>query len=134
MNHSVIIPVRNGEALLQEQLRAIADEVSRTELAIEVIVSDNGSSDGTQDAVRRLAAESMPWLRLVDASGRRGAAAARNLGAAAAQTKDLLFLDHDDVIQPGWLEAMSTAISSYPLVAGSFDEFSLNFPRFDRLV
>jgi glycosyltransferase involved in cell wall biosynthesis len=115
---SVVVPVKNGLPWLDHQLRALAGQ----ELAAdwEVVVADNGSDDGTQTCAQGWT-ERHPRIRLVDASARRGAAAARNVGAEAARGRLLAFCDADDVVRPGWLAAMRAALADADLVAGVYD-------------
>jgi GT2 family glycosyltransferase len=68
----------------------------------------------------------LPALRIVDASARKGAAHARNVGAAAACGDALLFCDADDEVAPGWLEAMGRALERHDLVAGTIEFEKLN--------
>ena len=67
-----------------------------------------------------------PRIRLVDASARRGPAAARNIGAADAAGDLLAFCDADDEVQPGWLSACVTGLAKAEVVAGVFDMGLLN--------
>lgn len=84
---SVVIPVRNdaaGVAALLDSLRCqLRDD-------IEVVVVDDASTDATAERV-----QAYSWVRLARHDARRGAAAARNTGAAAARGKALLFIDAD---------------------------------------
>ncbi len=123
---SVIIPCLNAEATLGEQLEALA--VQQWPGWWEVIVADNGSSDGSL-AVVELFAQRLPRLRAVDASQRRGQAHARNVGAAAAEGEGLLFCDADDVVAPGWVAALGTALASHDFVASRYEIERLNPPR-----
>jgi glycosyltransferase involved in cell wall biosynthesis len=107
MNLSVIIPAYQAERTLPIQLRALAAQAGEVTEPWEVIVADNGSTDGTA-AVAETFAGRLP-VRVVDASRRRGPAAARNDGAAASRGRVLVFTDADDVVQPGWLAAWSAA-------------------------
>lgn len=72
---SVVMAVRNGLPWIESQIQSIAAQ----ELACpwELVVSDNGSTDGTIEAVRSLAA-SLPQLVVVDAHEKPG----KQLGAA----------------------------------------------------
>ena len=115
---SVVVPVRNGMPWLEYQLRALsAQEVP---VAWEVMVADNGSQDETRICVKRWS-ERDPRIHLVDASARPGAAAARNIGVRSARGRLLAFCDADDVVRPGWIASMVTALSNADLVAGVFD-------------
>jgi GT2 family glycosyltransferase len=120
---SVVIPCLDAEATLGAQLEALAGQ--RYAGAWEVIVSDNGSRDGSRALVERFVSR-LPGLRLADASDRRGRAHARNVGAAAAAGDALLFLDADDEAAPGYLAAMGAALAEHDFVACRYDSDTLN--------
>jgi glycosyltransferase involved in cell wall biosynthesis len=125
---SVVIPAFDAESTLGEQLGALAAQVGAP--VFEVLVCDNGSRDATAALVRGWAARGsgVSWarLRLVDASARRGPAAARNVGARAAVGRALLFCDADDVVSPGWVAALHDALHPDTLVAGPWEFGRLN--------
>ena len=121
---SVVIPVFNGAEYLNRQLRSLADERLSGAVAFEVIVADNGSTDGSVGVAKA-------WgdrldLRVIEASERRGQAHARNRGAAAAKTDLLLFLDQDDEVARGYIGHMHTALEHAPFVAARMDPRPLN--------
>jgi glycosyltransferase involved in cell wall biosynthesis len=122
---SVVLPVLNGAATLAQQLEALAGQTYQGRW--EVVVADNGSTDGTVELVGEWAAK-LPCLRLVDASDRRSTNRARNAGAAAAHGELLAFCDADDVATPSWLAAMVQALGRYDLVGGRLDDEALNDP------
>ena len=123
---SVIIPVRNMADTIGDQLQALSHQTFTGEW--ELIVADNGSTDGTQAICARWI-DRLPMLRLVDASARPGPSAARNIGAAAARGSVFAFCDADDAVFPGWLEHCVTASERHDHIAGALDAFSLNsFP------
>jgi len=101
---SVIVPALNEGDNLR---RTISGLDSTLPPASEIIVVDDGSTDGGADFLRgsrnvRLFEPEMPGVRL-------GAPAARNKGAAAASGEVLIFLDaHVDVV-PGWAEPLIAA-------------------------
>ena len=99
---SVIIPSYNREAVLG---RAIESVLRQTLAPEEVIVVDDGSSDGTAGLVRR----DFPQCRYL-VQQNRGVSAARNLGIATATGTWLAFLDSDDEWLPGKLEAQYQAL------------------------
>jgi glycosyltransferase involved in cell wall biosynthesis len=123
---SVVVPVRNVAATIDEQLAALAAQSYRGRW--EVVVADNGSTDATRSCVeawqRRL-----PALRIVDASDRRGVARARNVGLRAATGDVLLICDGDDVVAPDWLERMVAALDDHPIVTGRIDVATMNPPE-----
>jgi GT2 family glycosyltransferase len=120
---SVIIPVLNGAALLYEQLNALAAQ--HFVGAWEIIIADNGSTDATTLAICGQFAASLA-LTVVDASDRIGAAHARNVGAAHAHGRLLAFCDQDDVVSPGWLQALVSHGEHHDVVAGALDYQTLN--------
>lgn len=71
--------------------RALASVFAQTRPADEVIVVDDGSTDGTDAVVR-----GFPRARLIQLEANRGAAAARNAGARQARGDYIAFLDSDD--------------------------------------
>ncbi|MBE9479401.1 MAG: glycosyltransferase family 2 protein, partial [Chloroflexi bacterium] len=125
MKLSVIIPCFNAEDTIAVQLEALVRQ--RWGDPWEVIVSDNGSTDGTLAIVEQYT-ERLPHFRIVDSSDRKGAAHARNVGALAATGKALAFCDADDEVAPGWLSAIGDALSEHDFVASRMDEKKLNRP------
>jgi glycosyltransferase involved in cell wall biosynthesis len=117
---SVVIPMFNAEAVIGEQLAALAEQPY--DGAWEVIIADNGSSDGSVDQALRWRAR-LPGLRIVDAGDKRAVGHARNGGAAAAEGDFLLFLDADDVVAPGWLRAMADAAAEHDFICGRQEPF-----------
>jgi glycosyltransferase involved in cell wall biosynthesis len=99
---SVVIPAFNAEATLGETLAALAEQRA-DHGRFEVLVADNRSTDRTA-AVAHQWASRLP-LRVIDASARKGQAAAMNIAAAAVSGRLLVFTDADDVPLPGWLDA-----------------------------
>ena len=123
---SVIIPVRNGAATIGQQLSALAD-ADPPRVMFEVIVADNGSSDETASIAASFARRMR--VRVVDASRRTGANAARNVGVANAEGEWLLFCDADDEVDRAWLTQMEVAFENgHSLVGGPIDYRELNSP------
>jgi GT2 family glycosyltransferase len=93
---SVVIPSRNGAAGVDRCLRALAAQPDRSRL--EVIVVDDGSSDGTAAVARA------HGVTVIRHPHNRGLAAARNTGTSAATAGIVAFLDDDCEPEPGWAE------------------------------
>jgi glycosyltransferase involved in cell wall biosynthesis len=108
---SCVIPVYNGERYLHETLDSVC---AQTHEAVEIIVIDDGSTDGTATAVREYAAK-IRYLRQDNA----GPAAARNRGIAAASGEFVAFLDADDLWHPRKLEFQLERFRSRPELAAS---------------
>ncbi|MFN3867253.1 MAG: glycosyltransferase, partial [Demequina sp.] len=122
MRASVVIAAFDAESTLGEQLEALSSQ--RVEGRWEVLVCDNGSRDGTVEVARSFAGR-LP-VRVIDASARRGPAAARNIGAQHAEGEALLFCDADDIVADGWVTAMLAALVHHDIVAGPWELSRLN--------
>ncbi len=120
---SVVIPLYNDMETLGDQLDALAAQ--HYDGRWEVIIADNGSTDGGPDRALEWR-DRLPELRIVDASSRRGVNHARNLGALAAKGELILLCDADDVVSVGWLAAMAKASRTADVMGGAFDEDILN--------
>jgi glycosyltransferase involved in cell wall biosynthesis len=106
MDISVIIPVYNRVNLVG---RALASVYAQGRSAQEVIVVDDGSSDGTGDYVRT----HFPQARYIRQTN-QGVSAARNRGIAAACGEWLAFLDSDDEWLPQKLQIQYQALETNP--------------------
>ena len=92
---SVIIPTRNRWPLLSTH--ALPSALAQEDVAFEVVVVDDASTDGTADRVEALGA---PRVRVVRNAVNRRLPAARNVGAREARGAWLAFLDDDDLWSP----------------------------------
>jgi glycosyltransferase involved in cell wall biosynthesis len=120
---SVVIPVLDGEHYIGQQLDALADQAYPGDW--EVVIVDNGCTDKTLTVVRAFAAR-FKELRVADARDSRGLNHARNVGAREARGELLAYCDADDIVVPGWLEALVDAAREADIVAGPLEVESLN--------
>jgi glycosyltransferase involved in cell wall biosynthesis len=114
---SVIMPVYNAEAYLHEALESIFSQDYRP---IEVVVVDDGSTDGSRDIIR-----AFPEIRYLYQEN-SGHARARNRGIREATGTFLAFLDADDLWMPGKLALQMSAFRTDPdleLVTGHGCQF-----------
>ena len=99
---SIVIPTFNRLEDLRRVVAAVQEEVRGFGAGVEIVVVDDGSSDGTWEWLSASAAESaLNVLRQKNS----GPAIARNRGVETATGEIVLFLGDDTVPQPGWLAA-----------------------------
>lgn len=101
---SVIIPCYNGERFLSEAIESV---LRQTHPTFEIVVVDDGSTDGSRRIMERYGEK----VRIVDQPN-SGLPAARNAGIRASRGQFLAFLDADDWWREDFLEQMSRALES----------------------
>lgn len=106
---SVIVPAFNVKTFIAE---AISSVEAQEYPAVEVIVIDDGSRDGTADFVE----QNFPDVRLFRKEN-GGSATARNVGLREARGDFIAFLDADDVWLPGKLKAQVEYFEAHPDIA-----------------
>ena len=108
MSISVIIPLFNKAPFIQEVLVGFIGQLFPND---EVIVIDDCSTDSGPQIVESLATSQVSLIKL---NKNCGPAAARNLGAAHASGKYLLFFDADDIPHSELISSLRYAIEVYP--------------------
>ena len=104
---SIVIPNWNGAQHLPVCLEALRRQ---TYSPIEVILVDNGSTDGSQ----ALIAEEHPEVRLLALERNLGLTGGNNAGFQAAHGEILISLNNDTEAAPGFVEALVTALQQHP--------------------
>jgi GT2 family glycosyltransferase len=122
---SIVVPMYNAETVIGQQLDALLAQGYEGEW--EIVVADNGSTDGGADVVATCV-DRDPRVRLVNASSAKGASHARNVGSRAARGDVILYADADDVVAPGWIHALVDALRLDGFVAGQQREFRPDAP------
>jgi len=107
---SVVIPTYNGEAFLRKTLLSV---LAQDYEPIEVIVVDDGSSDGSVAIAR-----SFPEVQVL-ARDHEGAGIARNVGIGAARGEFVANVDHDDLVAPWKLTVQVGYLLEHPEVAAT---------------
>ena len=125
----VVIPVYRGEA---ETLACIASVLADPMPGQRVVVVDDASPDaGLVDALQRLAADGQ--VVLLRQPVNRGFPAAANAGMRAAGKRDVVLLNSDTLVPPGWLKRLRAAAMSAPDIGSvtplSNDATILSYPR-----
>lgn len=116
---SVIVPVYNSIDCLERCARSI---LAQTHPCLEILLIDDGSTDGTDKLCERLAAEDSRIRTYHKKNG--GASSARNVGLKLASGDYLGFVDSDDYIEPYVYEEMLRVLEAgnYSVVQISRDE------------
>lgn len=107
---SIIVPVYKVEAYLAECVKSVAEQPGAPDW--ECLLVDDGSPDACPAMCDALAAELPGVVALHRENG--GLAAARNTGLKAARGEWVLFLDSDDRMAPGLLQALRTLLEQAP--------------------
>ena len=116
---SVVMPLYNKAPHVAAALASVA---AQRHPAQEVIVVDDGSTDGSREIVAGL---KMPSVRLLDrAPPGPGGYAARNLGIEAASGDWIAFLDADDLWAPNHLAELAEAIANHPEAGSAATRFA----------
>lgn len=116
---TVVIPTWNRAGLVEQ---AVASVVAQTYANWELIVVDDGSTDGTAGRLGRFA---LPNLRLVQTAHLGHMGRLRNLGAAAGSGAFIAFLDSDDLWHPKKLETQLGAMLEDVRAGWSYTEYTL---------
>ena len=102
---SIIIPTYNRKSHLNQALKSVWEQ---TELNYEVIVIDDGSTDGTTEWLH----QHHPQAQVIQLSANQGAA--RNVGIRQAKGRWIAFLDSDDQWLPDYLKVQKQALEQHP--------------------
>lgn len=110
---SIVVPVRNREALLQRCLRSIIEQTYRP---LHVIVVDNDSTDASREVARKwaIANHRQDFRITVVDEPKQGASAARNRGLREVDTPFVAFFDSDDTMRPELAEKAMAAFAADP--------------------
>lgn len=119
---SIIVPVYNVEKYIEDMLMSVQYQ---TMTDFEVIVVNDGSTDGSQRIIDSFCREDERFHSFVKANG--GVASARNMGIEKASGECVVFYDPDDIIPHDSLEKMYGAAcgEKADMVVGVMAEYSL---------
>ena len=126
---SVVIPTYNREDLLPEALDSV---LAQDWPELEVVVVENGSTDGTSALLADYEERHGEVLRVIRLQPNQGPSKARNAGILAARHELIAFLDSDNRWVPGKLQRQLPAFSADPsldLVFAGYSTFGVGAPR-----
>lgn len=121
---SVVIPVRDGIDFVR---RAIESAQAIPFSPLEIVVDDDGSSDGTLGLLEDMACAD-PRIVVVKRTSDHGVSAARNAGIAAARSDFICFLDADDYLRPEAIAARTGYHAAHPEIVFSFSSYQSLLP------
>jgi len=122
MRVSIIIPCHNAERYVAQAIQSALDQ---THPDCEVIVIDDGSTDGSPDIIKSFG-DRIRW----ETGPNRGACAARNRGLALATGEWIQFLDADDVLTPDCIDSkLALATTSAGIVCSQVGYLNLTRPE-----
>jgi len=117
---SVVIAAHNAARTLPSTVRSV---LAQTRQDFEILVVDDGSTDGTGEALRGFTDSRIGYVRQANL----GPAAARNAGIERAAGEYVCLLDSDDLWLPEYLEAMAVALDADPAAGLAYtDAWRLN--------
>jgi glycosyltransferase involved in cell wall biosynthesis len=133
---SIVIPTYNRLPILEKCLRALEIQTFDDQIVTnyEIVVVDDGSTDGTIDWLKTNAIE-LPHVQVYK-QAHKGASAARNLGVEQAKGDTIIFIDSDLVVTPVFLQSHSEALQQGQQTLGNDKLFTygavINTANFDH--
>lgn len=110
---SVVCPTYNSREFVERSLGSV---LAQTIPPFELVVADDGSTDGTPDLVEQVVGRDAPCDVRLLRQHHRGPGATRNAGVRAARGMWIAFLDSDDQWDPQKIARVLGAIAAYPAV------------------
>lgn len=122
---SVIMPTKNRRYCIQ---KAVDSLISQTHRNFELIIVDDGSTDDTEEFIRRAYAKDIRGGRIVyiRLEQSQGVCSARNIGLSIAQKKWISYLDSDNTVRPNFLTVFADAIAKNPSALTFYANFQVN--------
>jgi GT2 family glycosyltransferase len=110
---SVVTVSHNVRELVVAGLRSLEAERARGDLAIEALLCDSGSTDGTVEHVR----SAFPWVRVLPSRRNLGFTGGNNRGLRLARGRHVLLLNPDAELRPGAVATLASYLDAHDDVA-----------------
>ena len=117
---SIIIPVYNS---LQYLSRCIECVLNQTFKDWELLLVDDGSTDGSGDLCDEVAKKNGTRIRVIHQPN-RGASFARKIGMESSKGEFLTFIDSDDIVEDDYLERLYHAMNQYGVSIAACDQIN----------
>lgn len=112
VNVSIVIPTFNRDRLLRQTLDSLGRLYIPAGMGVELLVIDNNCTDETAAMVER-AENVLPFPAKRILERRQGLCYGRNRGLEEASHEDIVYLDDDIEISPGWLQGYAQAVEQH---------------------
>lgn len=107
---SILIPVYNVEAYLEECLASVFSQI---DVGVEVIALNDASTDNSNHVLNNFIAKNHLSIKVIQHDLNKGLSAARNAMLDVAQGKYIWFLDSDDLLEPDSIQQLNTIINAH---------------------
>lgn len=118
MSVSVVMPTYQSARFIGAAIASVRAQIFTD---WELIVVDDGSTDGTQEIVRAI---NDPRLRFIEQSENEGPAKARRIGTQEARFEAVCYLDSDDILYPDALLNLHAVFARHPLAAMVYSHYA----------
>lgn len=118
---SIVVVSYNQVEFIDAALKGCVEQTADYE-ALEIIVADDGSTDGTREAIARWQKDYPDLIRMEGSPTNRGIAANFNAGLAAARGVYLAWLGGDDIMLPGKIKRQVAFLEARPEASGCFHD------------
>ena len=119
---SVIIPTFNKVAFVAQTISSV---LAQDYPAIEILLVDNGSTDGTLEVIKSLQ-EKSPCIQIIQTLKNEGPSGARNEGLKRAKGKYAFFLDGDDLFFPNKIAIQVSHMNKHPEIGLSLTSYLIS--------
>lgn len=112
---AVVILNWNGKSMLEQWLGLVVEHSLEANARVEIVMADNGSTDGSLEYVRSRFPQT---VRCIDLEHNHGFAEGYNMALSQVDAEYVVLLNSDVEVTPGWLKTLTDYLDEHPDVAG----------------